>query len=172
MVSGYEYGEHVAFRCGESTLVGEVEVIDWRGDECEAFSGCEWSYDVMCAHGPDGGPCLCKHIPESDVADTLGIMSNGPLWANNCWFLGHDVVAEVRGLKPAFASDRVYKPWGLPPVLIDTEVYRYEIYYENVLGKEDGWRTHRVEIGEYRGRKVTWIDRWHDDAFDRRGGAR
>lgn len=160
--SEYGYGDLVEFKIVESTvpLFGTIEVIDWRGDERKYYDDSLWSYDIACEDGHMGGPCLYKHIPQSSVARGLGITENGPTRDNHCWWLGHDLVAETQGTPPTRESKRMYRPWGLAPEMLDTKVYRYEAFYENVAGEPDGWRVVRVEVGEYRRRAVTWIDEW------------
>ncbi len=84
-----------------------------------------------------------------------------PLWGDNCWALGHDLVAELRDREPDGVSERSFRlvPMsGFETHTVATEVYRYEVCYENVHGEEDGWHTWRVEMGDYCGSKVVWVD--------------
>lgn len=153
----YRYGELVAFEHQGKTLIGEVEVIDWRGNEKEVYDGCLWSYDIMCGYGRHGNPYLYKHIPESGIKRTFCAVSNHyPLEGNNCWFCGYDLIAETEKMAPEFESCRLHKPHGLPLISLETMVYRYEIC------SEDSQYIYRVEVSKdkFKGRKVTWIDEW------------
>lgn len=55
-------GDFVTFRKDQETLTGNVEVVDYWGDEgCKP--GREWSYDIL-VDDYQGSPCIFKHVPE------------------------------------------------------------------------------------------------------------
>ena len=92
---------------------------------------------------------------------TMMLGGEYPSWGNNCWVLGHDLVAELRGREPDEVSERTFRlaPMsGFEPHTEATEVYYYDMDLENVSGYEDGVRVQRVEMGDYCGSKVVWVD--------------
>lgn len=62
-------GDKVILTNKKKPLEGVVAVVDWRGNEREAFKGCNWSYDVDVDCDPDfaNQPILHKHVPECDL---------------------------------------------------------------------------------------------------------
>lgn len=81
----------------------------------------------------------------------MGELNGAPLWGNHCWICGHDVIAELKDKNPVYFSTREFKPWkDKKSVILDTKVYRY-------IFDGDAWR---IEIGEYKGLKVTWWGDW------------
>ncbi len=63
-------GDKVLLETKKQISEGVVAVVDWRGDEADAFKGSNWSYDIDVQNDPsfDNQPILHKHVPECDLA--------------------------------------------------------------------------------------------------------